>query len=374
MKVTIFQLCNRTISIRRKRRPRVTLALFILILCVVCLSDTIGQKNDFYSKSVELFNHVDSVTLAGTLIAPDSTGTFPLAVFISGSGPQDRFSTIGRNRPFLEIAKEIEKIGVASLSFDDRGTGKSSGSKFTSTMEAELLDHRLIIESIPTLLANDSIHFSSLGLIGHSLGGMVALELSRTYDLDFRVLLATPFEKGYEMMLKQKKNMEQLMPDISDQQINVGVENLRTVYEVLIGNPDHIALDSLLTESFHEIDTGNHLSPTTINGLVYQMTQTYLKDILLFDPMRDSFPMDIPSLFVYGSKDLQVPPDASISNLDLIIQDDISPIDYVLFGNLNHMLQKSKDGSPMDYWMLDEPINELPLNTITFWLKQTLDK
>ncbi len=333
-----------------------------------------AQKDEFYSKPLEIINEEDSVKLAGTLIAPDSMGTYPLALFISGSGPQDRFSTIGKNRPFLFIAKELEKIGIASVCFDDRGTGQSTGSKFTNTMEVELMDHQLILDAIHEQFADDSLSFSHVGLIGHSLGGMTALELNRSNELDFLVLMATPFEKGFEMMLKQKRNIESLYDDTPEEEIEIGINNMRKVYETLIENKDHPNLDSLLTAEFNALDTGSGLSPTLINNLVYQMTNTHLYDILLYDPMKTNYSLDIPTLFIYGSKDLQVPPAGSIQNIDQLIADRISPIDYVLISGVNHLFQKSKDGSPMDYVLLKESINEIPLGIITSWMERTLIK
>ena len=73
------------------------------------------------------------VRLAGTLIIPPGEGPFPTVIFISGSGPQDRDETIFGHKPFLVIADYLARRRIASLRFDDRGVGKSTGKLETAT-------------------------------------------------------------------------------------------------------------------------------------------------------------------------------------------------------------------------------------------------
>ena len=329
------------------------------------------EDPSFFSKEIEVFNERDSLTLAGTLRAPDSVGEFPLAIFISGSGPQDRFSTMGKHRPFLRIANKLLEIGVATLYFDDRGTGQSSGHRLANTMEAEMTDHQLIWDAVPEIVSDSAIQFESVGLIGHSLGGMIAMELSRTNPIDFMVLLATHYEKGTEMMLKQKELIERVS-GVPEDSIQIGLQSLRPVYSLLVEKQDDPQLDSLLLRTIEEMDTTSFYSSTMKKNLVYQLTQTVMFDILTFDPLERDYALDMPTLFVYGSKDLQVPPSQRIKHLNQRMADTLGTIDYVLLSNLNHLLQKSKDGHPLDYYLLDEGISPLALTVITQWLKGVL--
>jgi pimeloyl-ACP methyl ester carboxylesterase len=326
------------------------------------------EESPYFSKHLEVFNARDSVTLAGTLMAPDSVGRFPLAIFISGSGPQDRFITIGKHRPFLVIAKRLQEIGIASLCFDDRGMGESTGSRYTNNMKAEMYDHQLIWDAVPEIESGVDMKFSSVGLIGHSLGGMIALQLGQENDLDFSVLLATPFENGMELMLKQKENIDRFSSDPSPVQKVLGNENMRAIYHTLIENSEHPQLDSILMTKILELDTADHMLPAFVRGFVYQLTETIMRDIITYDPMATPYTFRAPTIFIYGSKDLQVPPLQSISNLNQMIKDKLSPVDYVLLGGMNHLLQKCKDGHPLDYFLLDEPINPLAVGVITAWL------
>jgi pimeloyl-ACP methyl ester carboxylesterase len=294
--------------------------------CPLISGQSMTDDSSHFHRTVEVYNSEDSVKLVGTLSCPDSTGSFPLAVFISGSGPQDRYSSIGKHRPFLLISQRLNAIGIATISFDDRGTGQSTGSIFSSGMQKELKDHQLIIHAIPDIETKHNIHFTKIGLIGHSLGGIVALELSENNPIDFSILLATPFEKGSELMIKQKRNIESFYQELSRQEKEMSVRNMKRLYEFVNENKDDKSLDSLLFEEINKIDTGDHYTTQFINGLVHQMTQTSLFDIITHDPTEAGYDFTSPTLFMYGSKDIQVPPAGSIINLDRISQDTIPQV------------------------------------------------
>ena len=58
--------------------------------------------------------------LAGALAVPQSGGPFPALVLVHGSGPQDRDETIGRNKPFRDLAWGLASRGIAVLRYDKR--------------------------------------------------------------------------------------------------------------------------------------------------------------------------------------------------------------------------------------------------------------
>ncbi|WP_279581903.1 alpha/beta hydrolase family protein [Fodinicola feengrottensis] len=54
----------------------------------------------------------------GTLSLPHRPGPLPAVVLLCGSGPLDRDETIGRNKPFKDLAWGLASRGVAVLRFD----------------------------------------------------------------------------------------------------------------------------------------------------------------------------------------------------------------------------------------------------------------
>ena len=70
-------------------------------------------------------------TLAGTLTLPPSfgegTGSNLCLLLVTGSGLQDRDETLFDHKPFAVIADYLARHGIATLRYDDRGFGQSSG-------------------------------------------------------------------------------------------------------------------------------------------------------------------------------------------------------------------------------------------------------
>ena len=59
----------------------------------------------YYEEEVVFKNNEANITLAGTLTLPNRKGIFPVAILISGSGPQDRDETFMGHKPFLVLAR-----------------------------------------------------------------------------------------------------------------------------------------------------------------------------------------------------------------------------------------------------------------------------
>ena len=69
---------------------------------------------------------VDAALAAGIRVSP-VPGPSAAVALLSGSGPQDRNSTVFGHRPFLVLADYLTRRGIAVLRFDDRGVGSSTG-------------------------------------------------------------------------------------------------------------------------------------------------------------------------------------------------------------------------------------------------------
>ena len=113
-------------------------------------------------------NAAGGVTLAGTLTIPNGDGPFPAVILITGSGAEDRDETIFGHKPFLVIADDLTRKGVAVLRVDDRGVGGSTGSVAASTSEDFAGD---VLAGIAFLKGRKEIDPAHIGLIGHSEGG-----------------------------------------------------------------------------------------------------------------------------------------------------------------------------------------------------------
>ena len=62
-------------------------------------------------------------------------------ILITGSGPQDRDETLLGHKPFLVLADDLTRRGIAVLRVDDRGVGSSTGDHAKATT-ADFADRR----------------------------------------------------------------------------------------------------------------------------------------------------------------------------------------------------------------------------------------
>jgi dienelactone hydrolase len=139
----------------------------------------IGRKLDQRREEVT-FKDGD-VVLSGTLVLPSGKGPHPALVRIQGAGPQTR-----RNAYDGWFAYH----GVAYLSFDKRGTGKSTGD-WREAGISELADD--VLAAVRFLRQRNDIDPDQIGIEGDSEGGWIAPAVAtRDPRIKFIVLWAGP--------------------------------------------------------------------------------------------------------------------------------------------------------------------------------------
>ena len=81
------------------------------------------------------FSNGDAV-LKGTLVLPEGVNRqTQVLLMVTGSGWQDRDETLYEHKPFAVIADYLARQGIATLRYDDRGFGESTGDIVNCTTE-----------------------------------------------------------------------------------------------------------------------------------------------------------------------------------------------------------------------------------------------
>lgn len=106
----------------------------------------------------------DDVTLAGSLLAPNTSGKHPAVILLQGAGPETRWGT---NR---FIADHFARAGIVTLIFDKRGSGASTGDWRTADFTDLARD---ALAGIALLRSRPEVEAKRIGLHGHSQGGMI---------------------------------------------------------------------------------------------------------------------------------------------------------------------------------------------------------
>ena len=112
-------------------------------------------------------------TVPGTLSIPAGGTPVPALILVHGSGPQDRDSTVGPNKPFRDLAAGLASRGIAVLRYDKRARHYAArmAALRNLTVKDETIDDVLAAASL--LRTTPGISPDAIFVLGHSLGGTV---------------------------------------------------------------------------------------------------------------------------------------------------------------------------------------------------------
>ena len=277
-----------------------------------------------YSTEDVLFEN-DGHTLAGTLSLPEGAENPTVVLFVSGSGAQDRDETLMGHKPFAVIADALARNGIASLRYDDRGIGESTGD-FSAATTADFA-----ADAAAGLRFLREKGFSKIGVIGHSEGGTIAFLLAGAPEWaesrpDFIVSLAGMADRGDSTLVRQSRlQMEKT------------------------GVPAAAA---------------KLLAKKSLKSL--KKTKPWGPYFLALDPAEAVAAIQCPVLALNGEKDTQVIPEY---NLELIRQL-LPTADTRLYPDLNHLFQHCTTGLGTEYASIEETFSPEVLSDIITWLQR----
>ncbi|MHA2474145.1 MAG: alpha/beta hydrolase family protein [Promethearchaeota archaeon] len=162
--------------------------VLILVLTASLIALEINRASSYKSYNRVLFGSA-GVTLYANLYAPAASLPFqdnhPLIIYCHGIGSKRDFD--------LRVPIEFTKRGFYVAALDYQGHGESGGSinniDQSTNSPALARDCSNLLEKLKTLPFYSDVNSSQIGLIGHSLGGMVVL-MNQALDPDFKVTVA----------------------------------------------------------------------------------------------------------------------------------------------------------------------------------------
>lgn len=286
--------------------------------------------------------------LAGTLTTPVGEGKFPAALLIAGSGPLDRDGN--HKRLPLAVSKDLAQIlsdaGWASLRFDKRGVGLSTGNYLSAGFHDELAD---ATAALHWLKSRPDI--SAVVPIGHSAGALFAAEMSAGGDAEAgAILLSYTFRTGEETLVWQAGEIGQTVPQ--------WIKTLLKVFGTSIEKQQSKALAKLK-------DTTKDV--VRIQG--QRINAKWMREFLVYDPEPALRKATAPLLAITGSKDVQVNP-ADIEAIANLSKDHITAI---LISDVDHILRTERNeiSNPKRYKeQITKPIDDRVVGALVTWLSE----
>ena len=306
---------------------------------------------------------------------------YPVVLLITGSGPQDRDETIFDHKPFAVIADHLTREGIAVLRVDDRGVGKTTGNFSKSTTADFANDVKAGIDYLKTRLDVDT---NSIGLIGHSEGGLIAPMVAFTRkDVHFIILLAGPGFKILDMMEQQSADI-MASAGIS----NSDITQYRPLYKNMVTTVLH-AKDSATASKqamaiFKKWQRGKSASTvknTTgvedekgivvfTNAFIKQLSNPWFKYFMQMNPEDYLSKTNCPVLALNGEKDIQVSAKPNLAGIKKALEKNKNKnFRTQEMPGLNHLFQHCKKCTVQEYEELEESFDPATLQLITHWIK-----
>ncbi|MFT4612537.1 MAG: pimeloyl-ACP methyl ester carboxylesterase [Glaciecola sp.] len=290
---------------------RIIYLYLVFIVSVVNL--TFGQQGIISS---EIVIQNDSITLPGTLIYNTTIAEQTLVIFVHGSGNVDRNgnqASMGANPNYIkQLSDSLTLKNITFYRFLKRSATASNIKFMMKDMRFDAFaeDLNLIIDKF-----KEDKRFSSITLIGHSQGSLIAMLANQTH-IDKYISLAGPSQSIDHSIIAQVK----------------------------LQNGDSIA--NIVKSHFVELSETGGIENIDKNlmAMFNKPTQPLLSSWIKFNPSEEIKKIKIPILILNGDTDLQV----YIDDVELLHSANPKS-KLVIIKNMNHVLKtiiKDSDNLP----------------------------
>ena len=279
----------------------------------------------YKTEEVAFKNVADGATLVGTLSYPVGykKGKTTVVLMVTGSGQENRDEEIFDHKPFLVIADYLARHGVATLRYDDRSFGKSTGGDVEHTTTLDFMrDAASGVDFLRT-----SKQFGKVGILGHSEGGSIAFMLGAKGKVDFIISMAGIGVKGDTALTAQANKILEL----TGQSMRFSTHQYR------------------------------------MNAIIER--SPWLNFFIDYDPSGDISKTLCPVMAINGSRDVQVIPSLNLMGIKAHLKPNSKNI-IKEYPSLNHLFQHCKTGNVLEYRMIEETISPEVLEDIVRFIKQ----
>lgn len=328
----------------------------------------------YRSEEVTFENTSAKIKLAGTLTLPENNWQAPAVILVTGSGPQNRNSELLGHKPFLVLSDYLTRRGIAVLRYDDRGNGDSEG-KFSTATTFDFAED--VMAAYSFLKNHKGINSKNIGIIGHSEGGLIApIVAAKLKDLAFIVMMAGPGTSG-EQILYQQTRLISLAEGKSEKQIAKDIKFISKVYAISKSDASYKEAVKQIREVYKKKNRfmskkaikANNMGETMQELTIRQVLSPWFREFLKTDPAPYLKQVHCPVLALNGSKDLQVPPDPNLKEIERILNEAGNKnVTTKEIEGVNHLFQHCTTGSPTEYFKIEETFSEEVMKMMADWI------
>ncbi len=305
------------------------------------------------------------IKLAGTMTLPENKPLLAL-VMLSVAGPTDRDLTLGPHKYFAELASGLAAKGIASLRYDDRGTGASTGDFLQSSLDDRARD---ACAARDKLAEAANLPLNRVGFLGLSEGsGLTLVAAQYCTSIPFRVMLSPPVRTGIIEMQAQMYRL--LETSTFTEKQKQGIKSAANEFlSMLTAKP-------LQREGIHTLLAGPYgqailppygFVPKGVAERTDFVMSPWYQSQVHYD-LNDAFlaAEKTPILVIYGGKDTVI--DIAANQQEILKKMPHAKVEYL--PEMNHLMQVAITGSPLEYAQLPEGFSIAVLELIGDWVVQ----
>ncbi len=289
------------------------------------------------------------LAVGGAVCVPHRSGPRPAVVLLAGSGSLDRDETIGRNKPFKDIAWGLATRGVVVVRFDK--VTYSHPAELKNAAQFTLSDEYLpqAHAAVELLRGHSAVSNAGIFLLGHSLGGTVAPRIAAAEpSVAGLILMAGGAQPLHWVLVRQVRYLASLRP-----------ENQAASRPII----------EALTEKARRIDSADLSLSTPADELPLGAPASYWLDLRDYDPAALAATLGKPMLILQGARDYQVTVADDLARWQAALADHAG-VTIEVYPELNHLFAPgSGPSSPAEY----EPaqhVDATVIADIASWLAQ----
>ena len=325
----------------------------LLALVLLLLTYNVARHIVFWDATETVSFASEEITIVGTLAKPEGDGPFPAVVVLLGSGPETR------DGPAYRVnATNMLRHGFAILIFDKRGSGESGGDLDTATFFDFAADARAAVRF---LAGRDDIDATRIGLLSNSESGWYAAQVAaETRQVAFIINRVGPPLPWIDTVIWEVRN-EFVEAGVAEADLEslLSITTKRWRYYAAAGKdpelangPEREAINAELAQIRQTVPLADEVLPARLRDYDADFYRSYAIDAS-YDPGYYLRQIDIPMLYIFGGRDVNVPTDESVAYLEEFRNDYRGTIDIHVYPNLGHSMATWRGifhgGYPPDY-------------------------
>ncbi|MEP7039509.1 MAG: alpha/beta fold hydrolase [Acidobacteriota bacterium] len=275
------------------------------------------SAQNFKQEAVEFQN--EDIKLSGTLFLPDVKQKTPAVVILHGSGPDEGLG-------YKIYGEEFSKLGIATLVYDKRGSGKSGGDWQQRSFENMAND---ALAAVKYLQNRPEIDSKKVGIWGISQGGWTAaFAAARSENVAFVISVSGNGISPTKQEMFHKDEMYQAL-GYSEKARDTALKFWKLAFDWLV-----------------LVDEGKF--PLPKNLMQSELSAASIG--LNYDPLPDWEKVKQPVLLIHGEKDKLSPHNEAIATIfNALKKGGNENLTVRVFPNASHTITTNKTGLEFDW-------------------------